>query len=312
MTCPGCGAWIPEDAGFCRGCGTIVRGPRMRQAGVSLPPVGAPRFGPAGYRPPDAATARYAPPPPSPVGYGIVPPPPPEGAPGDPPAAVLQTAPPPPPPGYGAAPSYPPLVPAVPAYAASAPPGYAPGQAMAPVYGYAPPFAAGRSDTVWARHPRARGIAIRHTGSDFLVAVFTAVSFVSLFLPWYEVRFADSVGDSINLGQTSALGTGAGGWRFAILATAVAVVGYLAARVALSRRWPPSVPHFPVLLLLALANLALIAIAFFQVPDGGQSVTDGGVTFGVTQAWGAYLGFGAAILAAVAAVANRPTIARTR
>lgn len=26
MTCPGCGADVPEDAGFCRACGTIVRG----------------------------------------------------------------------------------------------------------------------------------------------------------------------------------------------------------------------------------------------------------------------------------------------
>jgi hypothetical protein len=32
MTCPTCGALIPADAGFCRGCGTIVRGPRLRTA----------------------------------------------------------------------------------------------------------------------------------------------------------------------------------------------------------------------------------------------------------------------------------------
>jgi hypothetical protein len=221
----------------------------------------------------------------------------------DPSAATLQAAHPPaalPAAAYASSPMPPP-----PAY-----PSGGPGFALAQPYGA--PYSSGRADTVWARHPGARGITIRHTGCDFLVAVFTAVSLVSLFLPWYEVRFADSVGDSLNLQQTSALGAGAGGWRFWILATAIATVGYLGARLALTRRWPPSLPHFPVLLLLALGNLALVAVAFFDLPDGGQSITAGGLTFGVTQAWGAYAGFSAAILAAVAAVANRPKLARTR
>ena len=325
MTCPGCGAWIPEESGFCRGCGTIVRGPRIAQLGPTVPAVGR-------------AVPRTAPPPPlgyaapdRPLGYGIVPPLHPTGG-GltEAPPVGYGIAPPPPPPSSGSASAdLPPPSPAAvtsPAWAAPSasqaapyvPPPMAPWQrsagiALARGSGYAPAGAVGlrdRADTVWARTSRARGLAIHHSGADFLVAAFTAVSLVSLFLPFYEIRFADSLGDSMNYASTSALGGWAGGWRVAVLAPGVAILLYLAARMLMARRWPPGVPHFQLLLLLALANLALVVIAFFTLPAGGFSISAGGLTFGVTQAWGGYVGMSAAVLATAAAIANRPTVGR--
>ena len=72
MVCPGCGAFIPEDAGFCRACGMIVRGPKGRAAVPVAPP-------PPGY------LAGPAPPPPPGYAAGPAPPgrpPPPPSAPG--------------------------------------------------------------------------------------------------------------------------------------------------------------------------------------------------------------------------------------
>ena len=253
MICPGCDAWVPDDAGYCRGCGTIVRGPKVHQLRA-----------PAPYVPPIAAGQAPAHPPPT----GLAPPYPPP-----PPFAPQQ------PYGYGGTP-----------------------------YGAA--YGGGRADTMWAGRGRAR-TAIRSSGGDFLVAVFAGLSLLSLFLPWYKLRLLDPFGESVSFAQTSALGSGAGGWRFAIVGSATLVLGYLGARLLLSRNWPLDVPHFPLLVLLALVNLALVVVAFFALPAGGVSITSQGYTFGVTQSWAAYVGLIAAILAVAAAISNRPKIART-
>lgn len=51
VTCPGCGAEVPEDAGFCRGCGTILRGRAAPVKGFDRPTVTSPSRGEVGVSP---------------------------------------------------------------------------------------------------------------------------------------------------------------------------------------------------------------------------------------------------------------------
>lgn len=218
MVCPGCGAFVPEDAGFCRGCGKIVRGPKIRLG----PPPGA------------------------------VPAPPPLS----PPAA------------------WPP--------AASWP--------------YAAP--AGR--------PGGRVLTIQPTGNDLLVAIFTGVALVSLFLPFYRVRASDIFGDTVTPLQFSALNGYAGGWRWLAVASSVLILLYLFVRlIARGQSLPVPIPHTPLLAGLVTINLALVLLAFFSLPFGGFSESVDGAVAGVAQAWGAFVALSAAVLALAASLFNR-------
>ena len=266
---------MPEDAGFCRGCGTIVRGPKVR----GLVPAG----GRTNYPPP----MRHR---------GIVtrpatedePAPPPPGT----PASASAAVPPPLPPAGAAAPSPPRLAP-------GGPYGYR-------ATGYGGPGGGPPGDTFVASGS-GRGLFTRPTGCEVLVGAFTLAVLVSLFLPWYRWRASDVVGDTLTIQQTSALGAGAGGWRWVAVAISVSILLYLAVRLA-SRGEAPALPVRPTVVLatLAVANLALSVVAFFALPNAGFSLSVAGVEVGMAQSWGAFVGMIAAVLAATAGLLNRP------
>jgi hypothetical protein len=163
------------------------------------------------------------------------------------------------------------------------------------------------TDTMWASSAQQRGVFTRPTGCDILVGAFTAAALVSLFLPWYRYRLSGVLGPTVNIQQTSALGDGAGGWRWVALAVSVSILLYLGVRVA-SGGEAPAFPVRPTVVLAALAivNLALLVIAFFTLPAGGFSVSVDGEVLGMAQSWGAFVGMIAAVFAATAGLVNRP------
>lgn len=102
--------------------------------------------------------------------------------------------------------------------------------------------------------------------------------------------------------SVSALGQGAGGWRWTIVAVSgVLLLGLLLA-IGSGATSPSSSsgPHTAILLLLTTTNLILVAAAFFDLPFGGSPAAYLTVSRGV----GAYLGLAAALVACGGAVAG--------
>jgi hypothetical protein len=224
--------------------------------------------------------------------------------------ATLQSAPPPstyapPSPGFGQGglaapwervlpPAAPPFPNAYPARGAAA--GYSAPQVVYPPV--APPGAVpapAPHRTTWAQP----------TTADVVAGVFSAVALVSLFLPWYRFRFSESAGPVENFAHFTALGAGAGGWRWSSLVLSAVIVVYLVVR-SITATERPVLPaaHAPLLALLALGNLAVLVVAFFALPDGGASISGGGAVLGFAQDWGAFVGVIAGIFAATATLLN--------
>jgi hypothetical protein len=171
-------------------------------------------------------------------------------------------------------------------------------------------------DSMWASSAPQRGLFTRPTGCDALVAFFTLISLVSLFLPWYRFRASEGAfGFVENFTQVTALGSGevggttinAGGWRWVVLGVSVGILLYLGIRFATGGQAPVfPLPPNVMLAGLAVVNLGLLVVAFVNLPLGGASVTFDSVTVGMAQSWGAFAGLGAAVLAATASLLNRP------
>jgi len=137
---------------------------------------------------------------------------------------------------------------------------------------------------------------------DAVAAVGTLVLLVTLFLPWYSLTLdLGSLYSGIYAGSISALGDGAGGWRFLTLIVCLAILGYLFARTIWSpgRRLP--LPHWQLLTVLCSINLLLAALMFLVKPLGGSSFSG----LSISWAYGAYTGVCAAILAVVGSVLRR-------
>ena len=147
-------------------------------------------------------------------------------------------------------------------------------------------------------------IELRRLGrGDLIVLVGTVVVFVSLYLPWYSISLSGfaSLYSGGAIGSISALGDGAGGWRFLILVVCLVIVGYVFLRTMSSRGLRLPLPHWQLVTVLTGLNLLLVLIAFLVKPGGGSTVS------GLSISWdyGAYLALGAAALAVAGAVIRR-------
>lgn len=178
-------------------------------------------------------------------------------------------------------------------------------------------------------------VLARPMTADVVCVAGSAVVLISLFLTWYSVtltdlglRFFTSLEQAFlsrlfpqvaaGLGglkgpltsSVSALGEGAGGWRWAILVVSIVLILETLLAIssgATSAPWP----HTAVQLLLSLADFILVIAAFFSVPYG--SVPSVYMTEG--HGVGAYLGLLAALVAcggAFAAWIGLPTRSSTR
>lgn len=160
---------------------------------------------------------------------------------------------------------------------------------------------------------------------DVLAAVGSGLVLISIFLTWYSVtltalgvQFYESLEQAFlsrlfpqianSLAGISGpltfsvplLGSGAGGWRWAILVVSVLLLLEVLLAIASSAKshLPPSWPHGSVLLLLSVGELVLVLVAFFSLPYGSAPSTYLTVAPGV----GAYVGLVAALLACGGAV----------
>lgn len=137
---------------------------------------------------------------------------------------------------------------------------------------------------------------------DWIALGATVVLLVFLYLPWYSIQIAFSSFDANQtFGSISALGDGAGGWRFLIFVCCLLIFGYLFWRTVLSRQVRLPLPHWQLLTVLTSLNLLLTLLAFLVKPGGGTSVA--GLSF--TWAYGAYVGLAAAAVAVAGAVLRR-------
>lgn len=286
MTCWQCGTPLPPDVGFCRACGAFVR---PRSAPVDRPGVAKAVVPRVTAPPPDLASA---PPPAAEGAWYEVPPPPASSTP--------RSA------GWGT----PPLAPTT---ARSAWP-------AVPMGTWAPSQSVVHASTGPANGPSS-------TTSDLVTAAGTGVVLISLLISWYQVtitvaglRYVESIeralfprlfpGLSAGLGgqtgpfstSVTALGKGAGGWRWAILV----VSGVLLLEILLalgsgaSRPTSAAGPHTAIVLVLTITNLILVAAAFFTFPFSESPPA----YLTVTRGTGAYLGLFAALVACAGAVAR--------
>ena len=160
---------------------------------------------------------------------------------------------------------------------------------------------------------------------DVLAASGAGLVLISLFVTWYNVtltalgvQFYESLEKALfarlfpqianSFGgltgpltfSVPALGTGAGGWRWAILVVSIVLLLEVLMAVSSSTRsqLPPTWPHSGILLVLTVSDLILVVAAFFSVPYSGTP--NGYVT--AASGVGAYLGLLAALLACAGAV----------
>jgi hypothetical protein len=241
MTCSQCQAELPHDAAFCTSCGTPAQSAPATSLWAQEPAAQAPAPGPAGYQQPDYPPAGYQQP-----GY----PPADQGQPGYPPAGYQQTGyqqg------GYEQAPSVP-------------VPGGPPPSVPVPG-GPAPQAAAFQFDLE------------RLTTADRTIGIGSLLTFISLFLPWFELS-----GDGFSFSES---GIKAHGYLALALIAAVLVVGYLVLRAGWGEL-PVKLPiaHGPLLLVGTGLQLLLVLIAFLFKPAG------------LSWDFGAYLALIAAIVA---------------
>lgn len=164
----------------------------------------------------------------------------------------------------------------------------------------------------------------RSTVGELAAGAGTGLVLISMLLTWYRVtitsagfQYLESLERALfpqaaaGLGgvtgplstSVSALGQGAGGWRWTILVVSIVLllVLLLATTSGMARKSSSSGPSaaVAVILVLATTNLVLVAVAFFNLPFGGTPAAYMTVTRGV----GAYLGLLAGIVALGGAVA---------
>jgi len=182
------------------------------------------------------------------------------------------------------------------------------------------------SSTAWSG---ASGGAPRpvSTVGDAIAAAGTGFVLLSLLLTWYRVtitavgvQFYQSLERALfahlfpqataALGglagpltfSVSALGKEAGGWRWAILVVSIVLLleVLLANGTGVARQVSPTWPHAATMLVLTVANLILVAAAFFNQPYSDAPSTYLSVSHGI----GAYLGLAACLVACGGAVAR--------
>lgn len=167
--------------------------------------------------------------------------------------------------------------------------------------------------------PTAVPAEVQRTGTDLLCAAGSGLVVLSVFLTWYSVtvtalgvRFYASLEQAFlsklfpqiaaGLGNlrgplttsVSALGQGAGGWRWAILVVSIVIV--LETLVVVTSARPNQLsgwPHAGIQVMLTIANVVLVLAAFFTLPYG--NAPSGYIT--VARGPGAYLGLFAALFA---------------
>lgn len=277
MICSNCGAPLAPDAGFCRGCGAILRGKAASAvpipAAVTPPPAGA-SAGPGSTYPPTT----------TPAGDRMPPPPPPAlsdaGFWGSPAQAdgMFQ--------GQQIAP---------PAPSPNGPPGSPPGLVQAP-----PPGWAGLAHLGSARAMQQVRYRQRLHMLDVLQCIAAAAVLGSLFMPWYQLGISRG-GVGVNVSY-SALSSPAGGWRWLILVVAVVILleGMIAvvAKVSETGAWR----HAEVQAVLGVVLVGLVIGAFFAspFPDFASVVQIPGLDRSVGP--GVYLGIVSAVLAGYAGI----------
>ncbi len=133
--------------------------------------------------------------------------------------------------------------------------------------------------------------------------MLTLVMGVSLFLPFYRVTATCQLLNE-TLGSVSALSRGAGGWRYLELVLCVGVLALAGARIVWRFRLPEGVTFGTLLLMATIANLALMTLVFFSLPGGGFQIGVAGCSIQIAQAWGAFVGLGAGVLAVAASIAT--------
>ncbi len=160
---------------------------------------------------------------------------------------------------------------------------------------------------------------------DLLAVAGAGFVLISIFLTWYSVtlttlgvQFYESLERAIlsrlfpqianSIGGLSgpltfsvpALGSGAGGWRWAILVVSIILLLEVLLAIGSSARSQsaPSWPHTSVLLLLSASDLILVLAAFLSRPYSSAPASYLSVGLGV----GAYVGLFAALLACAGAV----------
>jgi len=163
--------------------------------------------------------------------------------------------------------------------------------------------------------------------ADVVCMAGSGVVLLSMFLTWYSVTltalgvqfyasleqaFLSRLFPQIAAGlgglrgpltsPVSALGEGAGGWRWAILVVSIVIVleALLAISSGSASQSSSAWPHTAVQLVLTIADLVLVIAAFFSVPYGNVPTSYLTVDHGL----GGYLGLLAALVACGAAVAG--------
>lgn len=160
---------------------------------------------------------------------------------------------------------------------------------------------------------------------DVLAASGAGLVLISIFLTWYNVtlttlgvQFYESLEKAFfarlfpqianNFGgltgpltfSVPALGTGAGGWRWAILVVSIILLLEVLMAISSSTRsqLPPTWPHSGILLVMTVTNLILVVVAFFTLPYSGTPSSYVTAARGV----GAYLGLLGVLVACAGAV----------
>jgi hypothetical protein len=162
---------------------------------------------------------------------------------------------------------------------------------------------------------------------DVLAATGAGFVLISMFLTWYNVtlpalgvqfyeslereflarlfpQIANSLGGltgSLTF-SVGALGSGAGGWRWAILVVSIILLLEVLLAIGSTTRTQssPTWPHVVILLVLTVTNLILVVAAFLSLPYSSAPASYLTVAPGV----GAYLGLLAALVACGGAVAG--------
>ena len=170
------------------------------------------------------------------------------------------------------------------------------GQAPAQPQGFAQGPPQGFGGTVAPQGPRAQSsisIDFRRLGvGDMIAGGGSVLLFISLFLSWYTA-----------LGQsTSALGSGAGGWRVLILVLDILILLYLFIRTMTPRGFHLPLPHWQLLTVFLGLQFLLVLLAFLVKP----SATDlNGVPISISWGYGAFIGLVASLIALAGGIMRR-------
>jgi len=170
--------------------------------------------------------------------------------------------------------------------------------AQAPGYGAQSPGFGGTVSPQAARPPSSISIDFRRLGTGDLVALGGSVLlFISLFLTWYTVKVSDQFGSFG--GSTSALGTGAGGWRVLILVLDILIILYLFVRTLTPRGLHLPLPHWQLLTVALGLQFLLTLLAFLVKPSSGDP------SVGISWGYGTFIGLVAAIIALAGGIMRR-------